>query len=479
MSRPRIHFYHPGSWINDPNGLVFADGVYHLFYQQNPNGTVWDDIHWGHATSADAVNWTIERPALAPDASSGLPFSGTACNNRTGETAGSDSPVTANGLLALFTRSLRTAGGSLEEQYLARYDRESATFREVSPNPVIPNPGLPDFRDPKLWRSSGGWHSVIACGDHLRFYRSDDLVTWEETSRFAAPVGAAGGIWECPDLLSFRAPDGSTVDVLFVSIGQHVASTAANVGYFVGNFDGEVFHPDRESPYQPFDCGLDFYAVQSWSGLASGAPLVVGWIGNWAYADRIPGDDFAGCLSLPRSLDLIRRNGRWTLAQRPLPAFAALRHTPAVPQAASAGRLEWRFEAGRAFVARCSWAPAAGDTLELAITDADGRSLFVSISATGGEFRLTLDRGQLWDTDVPSERITEFTVDAAAGREVVTMELYVDTCAVELFFDDGAIAATEIVPWSDSERTAVARWSAGGEDDVSWEVMPLRPISIG
>jgi fructan beta-fructosidase len=473
LSRPRIHFHHPGSWINDPNGLVFADGRYHLFYQHNPQGTVWDNIHWGHATSADALNWTLEGPALAPDASRGLPFSGTAFNN-----TAPDSPPSTRGLLALFTRSLKTAGGSLEAQYLARFDRESATFRELSPKPVIPNPGLPDFRDPKLWRGSRGWHSVIACGDHLRFYRSDDLISWEETSRFAAPVGAAGGIWECPDVLSFRAPDGTTVDVLFVSIGQHVASTAANVGYFVGRFDGEAFHPDPASPYQPFDYGLDFYAVQSWSGLASGAVLVVGWIGNWAYADRISGDDFAGCLSLPRRLELTRRNGRWTLAQRPLPALAALRHAPAVPHAEGAGRREWRFEAGRAFVARCSWAPAAGDTLELRVADADGRSLLVSISAAEGEFRLTLDRGELWDTDLPSERITAFTVDAAAGREVVTMELYADTCAVELFFDHGAIAATELVPWSETARSLVARWSEGSEEYVTWEVNPLEPISI-
>ena len=174
----------------------------------------------------------------------------------------------------------------------------------------------------------------------------------------------------------------------------------------------------------------------------------------------------------------MRRNGCWTLAQRPLPALAALRHTPAAPHAEGAGRREWRFEAGRAFVARCSWAPAAGDTLELRVADADGRSLLVSISAAEGEFRLALDRGELWDTDLPSERITEFTVDAAAGREVVTMELYADTCAVELFFDDGALAATELVPWSETARSLVARWSAGSEEGVNWEVNPLEPITI-
>ncbi len=474
LSRPRIHFYHPGSWINDPNGLVFVDGVHHLFYQQNPHGTVWANIHWGHATSADGLNWILEAPALAPDAARGLPFSGTACNNN-----GPDSPPSVRGLLALFTRSLKTAGGSLEEQYLARYDEVSGTFREVTPEPVIRNPGLSDFRDPKLWRSSRGWHSVVACGDHLRFYRSDDLITWEETSRFSAPVGAAGGIWECPDMLSFRQADGSTVDVLFVSIGQHVASTAANVGYFVGSFDGEAFHPDPDSPYQPLDYGMDFYAAQSWSGIASGPPRVVGWIGNWAYADRLVGEDYAGCLSLPRTLELTRRNGRSILAQRPLPALAALRrHAPAEPRAATAGRREWRFQPGRAFVVNAAWVARAGESLEIVIADGDERSLFVSVQAVDDGFRLNLDRGELWDTNTPAERVTEFSVDAADGREVVTLELYVDTCAVELFFDGGEIVATELVPWSDSARIVVARWSAGREDDVSWNVSPLEPILI-
>ena len=474
LSRPRIHFYHPGSWINDPNGLVFANGVYHLFYQQNPHGTVWDDIHWGHATSVDALNWTLEAPALAPDTARGLPFSGTALDNNA-----SDSPALVKGLVALFTRSLTSPGGSLEEQYLARYDEVSGTFCEVVPKPVIENPGLSDFRDPKLWRSPRGRHSVIACGDHLRFYRSDDLITWEETSRFTADVGAAGGIWECPDFLSFRDPDGSPVDVLFVSIGQHAASTAANVGYFVGSFDGEAFHPDPDTPYQPLDYGMDFYAAQSWSGIASGPPRVVGWIGNWAYADRLSGDDYVGCLSLPRTLELTHRNGRRTLAQRPLPALAALRRAPAAPHAAAAGRREWRLEPGRAFVVDAAWAVRAGERIELVIADGDGRSLFVSVSAAEDGFRLTLDRGELWDTSTPAERATEFTVDAAEGREVVTVELYVDTCAVELFFDDGEIVATELVPWSDGARTVVARWSAGGGDELNCHVTPLEAISIG
>lgn len=473
LSRPRIHFYHPGSWINDPNGLVLVNGVYHLFYQLNPDGTSWDNIHWGHATSSDALNWVVESPALAPQPALGLPFSGTALENSADE-----SPEELRGLLALFTRSLRHEQTVLEEQYLARFDAGSKTFVSVSSEPVIGNPGLEDFRDPKIWRSISGWHSVVACGDHLRFYRSDDLIKWEETSRFVADVGDSRGTWECPDFLSFPMPDGSTVDVLVVSIGQHEVTTSANVGYFVGTFDGEVFRPDPDTPFQPFDYGPDLYAVQSWSGVSAETPLAIGWMGNWAYAHRVSGPNYRGCLSLPRVLELKRIAGRWVLLQKPLPALSTLRLVPVRPRFAVEGRLEWRLPAGQAFLARATIAVNSDADVELTIRDEEGHASAVVVSRSDAGFRIKLERGELWDAQEALGRITEMEADSPNEDGKMTMEFYVDTCSIETFFDGGKLTATQLVPWGDSARTIVATWTAASKGGVEWEIVPLEPVSI-
>ncbi len=470
---PRIHFYHPHCWINDPNGLVRVNGVYHLFYQLNPLDTVWGNIHWGHAISTDALQWTIEEPALAPDSERGLPFSGTALENSV-----DTSPRELKGLLALFTRSFQLGAGAKEEQYLARFDYDSKTFQSVVPDPVIRNPELSDFRDPKLWRGERYWHAVVACRDHLRFYRSVDLITWEETSVFTADVGYIRGIWECPDLISFEGSDGSSVDVLFVSIGQHEVTTAGNVGYFVGTFDGEAFHPDPDTPYRPFDFGPDFYALQSWSGMAPEAPLAIGWMGNWAYAHRAPGDGYGGCLSLPRVLDLKRRNGMLVLHQRPIAGITALFRDAIDPEVSAEGHSEWRLRPGEAFLLRGSVALDSGCGARIAIGDVQGRFSSVSLTRTDGGLRIILDRGASWGTDTAEEQVTEIVVDSPNNGAATSVELYVDTCSIEAFFDGGEITATQLVPWGDGPRTVLSTWPPGCKGGVYWEIIPLRPVSI-
>ncbi len=470
---PRLHFYHPHCWINDPNGLVYANGVYHLFYQLNPDDTVWGNIHWGHATSEDALNWKIEEPALAPDSVRGLPFSGTALENSV-----DTSPRELRGLLALFTRSFQLAEGAREEQYLARFDYESKTFRSVLPDPVIKNPDLSDFRDPKLWRRGHTWHAVVACRDHLRFYRSEDLITWQETSIFTAEVGYVGGIWECPDLLSFVTADGSSVDILVVSIGQHEVTTAANVGYFVGTFDGEAFHPDPDIPYRPFDYGPDFYALQSWSGVAPESPLAIGWMGNWAYAHRASADGYGGCLSLPRVLDLTHSNGRWVLRQKPISGITALFQDAVDPQVSSEGRSEWSVPAGRAFVLRGSVVIDSGSEVRIAIGDVKGRVSLLSVARVDTVLRITLDRGALWETETEEARVTQIVIDSPSDSAATTVALYVDTCSIEAFFDGGEIAATQLVPWEEGQRTVVTTGPPGCKGGVDWKVLLLRPVSI-
>lgn len=473
LSRPRIHFFHAGSWINDPNGLVFADGVYHLFYQLNPEATKWDNIHWGHAVSKDAVNWSVDRPALIPDEQTGLPFSGSAVFT----------PFSGDGaapaeLLALYTRSLPMPEGNFEEQYLARFDTRSNRFEPVQAGPVIANPGLADFRDPKLWRLGDQWYVVVSAGDHLRFFQSGDLTNWTETSRFYDDVERPEGVWECPDLLRFRTVNGGQVDLLIVSVAVHGSAQSSNVLYYVGDFDGQQFTPKPGTSYRPVDYGKDFYAVQSWSGLSSDSPLATGWLGNWAYSHDLKGDRFRGCLSIPRTLELQRNGGSWQLVQNPVVEISSLYQPPATPIRSKGSRTEWELDADTPFLMRGSWLVREEGSLEIAIGDQEDNWFLVSFSFKGTTGAVVLDRRQLWDTGKEEEGLTRFVVERSRELRPVDVRLFVDTCCVELFLDGGKTTATELAPWHSGERRIVISGVSKGKGGATWEVIPLTSMSI-
>lgn len=473
LNRPMIHFFHPGSWINDPNGLVFADDLYHLFYQLNPDSTQWDNIHWGHASSRDAVHWSVTRPALLPDGATGLPFSGSAVS-----VAQSESGQEPYGLLAMYTRSLPQTDGSLQEQYLGRFDASTEVFEPVVQEPIIPNPGLKDFRDPKLWWDTDGWHAVIAAGDHLRFYRSDDLISWTETSTFSDDIGRSNGVWECPDLIRFATEEGASVDVLIVSVAVHDSAESSNVIYYLGNFDGEQFTPLPGTGYRPVDYGKDFYAVQSWSGLSLDTPLVTGWLGNWAYSHDLRGDEYSGCLSIPRRLELQREGSIWRLIQNPVPATESLYGERATPSQEEAGRTEWRLPPRAPFLLHGTWEPEPGEVLEIAIADHTGKRFRATFSDEQHLVRVLLDRRELWEPSNDQDGLTRFSVEKRREEPGMDIRVFVDTCCVELFLDGGRAVATELVPWDDGERRIAIGGSSPNQGGVTWELIRLIPMRI-
>ena len=192
--RPLFHFTPARNWMNDPNGLVYYKGSYHLFYQYNPNGNVWGPMNWGHATSTDLFNWQDESIALIPD-NLGTIFSGSAVVDA-GNTAGFKNS-TEDPLVAVFTQN-----GTQQTQSIAYSNDGGVSWNKYSANPVLPNPGLQDYRDPKVFWYAGGnkWIMVLAAGDRIKIYSSPDLKTWSFESDFGVGIGAHGGVWECPDL---------------------------------------------------------------------------------------------------------------------------------------------------------------------------------------------------------------------------------------------------------------------------------------
>jgi fructan beta-fructosidase len=311
--RPQLHFSPKENWMNDPNGLVYYKGEYHLFYQYHPHDTVWGPMHWGHAVSKDLLHWEELPIALYPD-ELGQIFSGSAVIDKE-NTSGlktSDEDV----MVAIFTHH----GDDNEKQSIAYSNDRGRTWTKYKGNPVIPNPGIKDFRDPKVFwhEESQKWVMSLACGDCIHFYGSSNLIDWNLLSSFGSEYGAHGGVWECPDLirLSVEGEDQKKW-VLIVSINPGGPNGGSVVQYFTGEFDGTTFTCDDSKDVVKWaDFGRDFYAAVTWSNLPE--PLWIGWMSNWQYANKVPTDPFRSVMSIPRKLRLRRQEGDLVLVQTPI-----------------------------------------------------------------------------------------------------------------------------------------------------------------
>jgi fructan beta-fructosidase len=294
--RPQYHFTPAKNWMNDPNGLIFHKGEYHLFFQYNPFGDKWGHMSWGHAVSRDLVHWQ-ELPVALAEENGIMMFSGSAVTQ--GER-----------MMAIYT------GHTPERQHqnLAFSEDNGRTWKKFEGNPVI-DEGMKDFRDPKVTRYKDRWVMVVALpkDKKVRFYESRDLKSWTHLSDFG-PAGATGGIWECPDLFEL---DGRWVLVVNLNPGGPAGGSGGQ--YFVGQFDGKEFKADRREP-QWIDYGADMYATVSFFG-TPGRKIWLGWMSNWLYAQQEPTTPFRTAQTLPRQLRLKR--GR--IVQQPVKELRQLR----------------------------------------------------------------------------------------------------------------------------------------------------------
>ncbi|UYG06888.1 glycoside hydrolase family 32 protein [Halomonas sp. M4R1S46] len=472
---PALHFTPPQGWMNDPNGLVYFAGEYHLCYQYYPDDRVWGPMHWGHAVSSDLVHWQHRPVALAPDAQ-GMCFSGSAIvdwHDNSGLFGGEP------GLLAFYTVHRETAGNPddyVQEQCLA-YSRDSGrSWQKYPGNPILPNPGLRDFRDPKVvWHApSRRWVMALACGQVIRFYLSDDLLDWRLASEFGDGQGAhTEGPWECPDLFELPvegAAEGepATRWVLVVGVGAGEQDDFGSfTQYFVGHFDGERFH--NENPADGvlmMDEGRDFYAVQTWSDVpdSDGRRLAIAWLNNWLYANRIPEAGWRGTMSFPRELSLEETGEGIRLRQ----AFAA--------ELGAAGRLSpWLMansadaltvgnnvlieqgpSAGHGWL---SLQMAPGTILELDLQQAG--HMLLRITHDGSTLQLEHWReGRNGDPDFDRRFPHHLTRQLMAGTEI-ELEWLVDRGSLELLVDGGRYASTHLGVTDPCLQPVVVRLVAG------------------
>lgn len=327
--RPLFHFTPPANWMNDPNGMVFYNGEYHLFYQYHPYGNTWGPMHWGHATSTNLVQWTHLPVALKPD-SLGYIFSGSAVvdwHNSSKLGNGNQPP-----LVALFTYHSMEAEKAgkvrFQHQGLAFSNDSGRTWEKYKDNPVLNNPGIKDFRDPKvIWHeASKRWVMVLAVKDKVAFYTSENLKEWTFSSDFNPEWAAYGGVWECPDLFAIKTQEGHEKWVLLVSINPGAPQGGSGTQYFVGHFNGKRFVSETSS-VKWLDYGTDNYAGVTWSDIPStdGRRLFIGWMSNWQYAQQVPTTTWRSAMTLPRELQLFEHHKDLTLYAKPVRELAMLR----------------------------------------------------------------------------------------------------------------------------------------------------------
>ena len=319
--RPQYHFTPASKWMNDPNGLVYHKGIYHLFYQYYPEDIVWGPMHWGHATSKDLLHWEHKPIALYPD-EHGLIFSGSAVIdvNNTSGFGSIDNPP----LVAIFTyhdMAKEEAGGTdYQTQGIAFSLDNGDTWTKYEGNPVILNTTLKDFRDPKVFwdDKTEQWVMALVAGDHLQLFSSANLISWTFMSEFGKDQGAHGGVWECPDL--FELPIAGTDEtkwVLLISINPGAPNGGSGTQYFVGDFDGTTFTSDQQEE-KWIDWGTDNYAGVTYNNTPNGERIFIGWMSNWEYARDTPTEEWRSAMTLPRTLSLAKIEGSYELLNYPI-----------------------------------------------------------------------------------------------------------------------------------------------------------------
>lgn len=450
--RPQFHFSPPANWMNDPNGMVYHKGEYHLFYQHNPDSTVWGPMHWGHAVSRDMIHWEHLPIAIFPD-SLGTIFSGSAVVdvNNTSGLGTKDNPA----MVAIFTYHLAEAekAGRIDYQTqgLAYSVDNGRNWQKYEQNPVLKNPGIKDFRDPKvLWHEpSKQWIMILAVADHVEFYGSKNLTSWAKLSEFGKTYGGHGGVWECPDLFPLQV-DGKQKWVMLLSINPGGPNGGSATQYFVGNFDGKAFTSDNPAKTTLWvDYGTDNYAGVTWSNVpqTDGRRLFLGWMSNWLYANEVPTSTWRSAMTVARELSLKNTAQGIRLVSQPVKELASIRGESA--------DLKSQSISGAVDLTKSASFPITTSEIELTfdgidkskdlgieLSNAEGQKLVIGYEPASRQFYI--DRSQSGKSDFSKEFPKKQTAPRMASGNTLKVHLLIDVASVEVFADDGQTVMTSI-----------------------------------
>ncbi|NLI72221.1 MAG: DUF4980 domain-containing protein [Bacteroidales bacterium] len=460
MYRPTFHFSPEYGWMNDPNGMVYFDEEYHLFYQYNPFGAVWGNMHWGHAVSTDLVSWTYLPIAIGPD-SLGSIFSGSAVIDKN-NTAG----FGENALVAIYT-----SAGKVQAQSIAYSTDKGRTFTKYESNPVIPNDGIPDFRDPKVfWHNeTNQWVMSLATKQTITFYGSPNLKEWTKLSEFGEGIGNHAGVWECPDLFPLKY-EGKTKWVLLVSINPGGPNGGSATQYFIGNFDGTNFHPDN-LPYPLWmDYGRDNYAGVTWSNIpeSDGRRLFIGWMSNWDYANQVPSKYFRSANTVPRELKLANNGSHLILTSYPVREIEKLRKTDLKSVDQFTVKEEYTIEQliesnVGSYEIEFTLSPNAAKTVGFTLANDKNENLTFKFDKKLKQ--ITLDRRNSGLTTFKDNFASEI-IAPLVDRKEFKIRLLIDKASAELFVNEGETVMSTIF-FPTEVMNKIKFTSEGGEIQIS------------
>ena len=440
--RPVYHHTPVYGWMNDPNGMFYKDGVYHLYFQYNPYGSMWANMTWGHSTSTDLTHWTYEGTAIVPDAWGAI-FSGS-CVVDKDNTAG----FGKGAVVAFYTSAKSTPWGDIQSQSMAYSLDNGKTFIKYEHNPILTSTER-DFRDPKVfWYAPGKhWVMMLAVGQEMQIYSSGNLKVWKKESSFGAMQGAHGGVWECPDLVEL--PIEGTKEKKWVLIcnlnpGGPFGGSAAQ--YFVGSFDGKKFVNESPTQTKWLDWGKDNYATVTWSNAPAGRCITLGWMSNWQYANNVPTTQYRSANTLARDLTLYRVGGELYLKSKPSPEIKKARaEEKKIPTFEVKGNYE---------VASLLADNKGAYEIEMAIENKGTSKIDFSLMNEKGEKvamyydvvrkQFVMDRSASgivgFSRDFPA-----VTVAPVRNTDQIHLRLFIDRSSVEAFGEEGEYVMTNLV----------------------------------
>ncbi len=400
--RPIYHHTPLYGWMNDPNGMFYKDGVWHLYYQWNPYGSQWENMHWGHSTSRDLIHWESQPMALQPDWLGSI-FSGSCVTN-------------GDEVVAFYT-----SAGMHQTQSMAVSKDGGRTFEKYSGNPVLTS-DVPDFRDPRpFWNEDiKAWNLILAAGQEMRIYSSKNLKEWNYESSFGKEYGNHGGVWECPDLFKI---DNKWVLICNINPGGPFGGSATQ--YFVGQFDGKKFTCESMPKVTKWlEYGKDHYATVSFYNAPENRHVVLAWMSNWQYANQVPTKQFRSANSIPRDLGLFQHGEETYVSVVPSKEMLAVRGAKV-----------------KALTVACEIVVDVKNQTEIVLSNSKGEQ--VAMVYDGLKQTFSMDRTKSGDVSF-SETFPCVTVAPVYGQ-IKQLRIFIDRCSIEAFDSDGKMAMTNLV----------------------------------